>query len=61
MKCPRCGKNMVMKPPTVIYLTYPAQYDEIWWCKCGETVNNGRVYEKTPEQMLREKWDKLNP
>jgi len=58
--CPRCGKQMVQKPPQTIYLTYPAQYDQVMWCGCGHQENRGRVYEKTQEQMLQDEWNRIN-
>lgn len=35
MKCPRCGSVMVEKQPTMIYASYPPQWDRVLWCGCG--------------------------
>jgi len=51
---------MVQKPPQTIYLTYPAQYDQVMWCGCGYQENRGRVYEKTQEQRLQDEWNRIN-
>jgi hypothetical protein len=59
-KCPRCGSNMVEKPPTMIYASYPPQWDSVMWCACGHQENRGRVRGKTSEQMLRDDWDRAN-
>ena len=58
--CPRCGKNMVEKPPTEIFLSYPPQWDRIWWCGCGYQESDGRVRGKTAEETLREQWEEAN-
>jgi hypothetical protein len=60
MNCPRCNSIMVQKSPETIYLTYPAQYDSIMWCKCGYGENRGRVYDKTPQQRMEDEWDERN-
>ena len=60
MKCPRCGSNMVEKPPAIIYTSIPPQWDSVMWCACGYSENRGRVYGQTQEQMLHEKWKKAN-
>jgi len=61
MKCTRCGSNMVEKPPSQIYCTYPPQWDSVMWCACGHTVNMGRVYGRTDGQVLQDKWNQANP
>ena len=59
-QCPRCGKTMVEKAPTVIYTTDPPQWDSVMWCGCGYSENRGRVWGKTPEQSLQEEWEHIN-
>jgi len=59
-KCPQCGSYMVEKPPTVIYCSYPPQWDSVMWCGCGYQEYRGRVYGKTPEQSLRDEWETIN-
>lgn len=51
-KCPKCGSNMIGKPPTTIYPTNPVQYVSILWCGCGHTENRDRVYAKTEDKQL---------
>jgi len=58
--CPRCGKQMVEKVGPMLYLTNPGQYDLTWWCGCGYAEHVGRVYAKTPEESLRDKWERIN-
>ena len=60
MKCPRCGSNMVEKPPAVIYTSNPPQWDSVMWCACGYAENRGRVHGRTPEQMLHDQWKDAN-
>lgn len=60
MKCPRCGSNMVEKPPTVIYPTNPPQWNSVMWCACGHQEGRGRVYAPTAEQSLRSGWERAN-
>ena len=59
-KCPRCGKNMVEKPPTVIYTSNPPQWDSVLWCACGHTESRGRVYGRSLEQFLRDELERAN-
>jgi len=58
MKCPKCGSNMVEKPPSVIYASNPPQWDRVMWCGCGYQENMGRVHGTTPEQALRDEWER---
>ena len=60
MKCPRCGSVMVEKPPTMIYASNPPQWDRVVWCGCGHQQDMGRVRGKTPEDSLREQWERAN-
>ena len=59
-KCPRCGANMVERPPSVIYTSNPPQWDSVWWCACGYQEDRGRVYGKTPDELLKDAWDEAN-
>jgi len=60
MKCPRCGSVMVEKQPTMIYASYPPQWDRVLWCGCGHQQDMGRVHGKTAEQAMREEWERAN-
>ena len=60
MKCPRCGRKMIEKPPTMIYTTNPPQWDRVMWCGCGHTENLGRVHGKSAEQNLMDEWKRRN-
>lgn len=60
MKCPRCGSVMVEKPPTMFYASNPPQWDRVMWCGCGHQQDMGRVRGKTPEDSLREQWERAN-
>ena len=59
--CPRCGANMIEKPPAIIYLSEPPQWDRVMWCGCGYQENLGRVIAPTQEENLRDKWGQANP
>lgn len=58
--CPRCGKIMVEKPPSVIYTSDPPQWDSVLWCGCGYQENRGRVWGKAPERQLHDEWKERN-
>ena len=58
--CPRCGRYMIEKRGSIVYLSYPAQYDLMWWCGCGHQEYAGRVFGKTEQQLCQEEWDKIN-
>jgi len=60
MNCPRCGKIMVEKPPTVIYSSNPPQWDVVMWCGCGYEEYHGRKSAKTEEETLKELWERAN-
>jgi len=51
---------MVEKAPSMVYLTNPPQWDSVMWCSCGYAENLGRVYGKTADQYLQEKWERAN-
>ena len=51
---------MVERPPTIVYATYPPQYDREWWCGCGHTESGGKVFERTIEQELKDQWEIIN-
>lgn len=61
MKCPKCGANMVEKPPEFYYTSNPVQWDAYEWCACGHTEYLGRKRGKTVEEALLEDWKKANP
>lgn len=60
MKCPECKSNMVKEKTSMMYLTYPPQWDERWWCGCGYRGEWKRARGKTKEETLKEKWDQDN-
>jgi len=60
MKCPKCGSNMVEKPPTMIYTSSPPQWDSVMWCACGYSEDRGRVRGMTEQEMLHDDWRKAN-
>jgi hypothetical protein len=51
---------MVEQEPDMVFLSYPAQYDQRWWCGCGYAEIGGRVFEKTGDDLVREKWEWAN-
>jgi hypothetical protein len=47
MKCPYCGKNMIERPPDIIYTTNPPQWDRIMWCGgCDYSKNIGTGFRR---------------
>ena len=60
MQCPDCGKTRIKFSASIALCTYPPQYSQKWWCKCGHTEPAGPIYGKTEAQINLEQWEIAN-
>jgi len=59
-RCSKCDSWMV-KEHTGFSSPYdPKKYPYIWWCGCGNSEEGGVELEKTPQERLREHWERMN-
>jgi hypothetical protein len=58
--CNKCGKNMIKVGTGVVLTSYPAQYPQKWWCKCGNEEKAETLRGKTEEEILSGNWEDAN-
>jgi len=59
-KC-ECGKNMILRSTGIVWLTYPRQYPQEWWCGgCDRTKPGPTRRGKTREQIEHAAWAAAN-
>ena len=58
--CPNCGKWMISTGTGIVLTSYPEQYPQIWWCRCGHTEPAPTLHGMTEHERRLNQWEQAN-